>query len=71
LQQVLYFFFILKGCGDNKCRVFSYDGVKNEYKLLKEIEAHESDINCVKFHPKIENVLATSSDDYNIKFWKF
>jgi len=31
--------------------------------------AHENDINCVAFHPKI-NIFATCSDDQMIKIWK-
>ena len=36
----------------------------------KKISAHDSDINCVKFHPK-KRLLATCSDSGDIKIWKF
>lgn len=36
----------------------------------KKLSAHPGDINCVKFHPELR-MLASCSDDGDIKLWKF
>lgn len=33
-------------------------------------KAHDSDLNCVRWHPKLGNILATCSDDHTIKIWR-
>jgi WD40 repeat protein len=32
--------------------------------------AHESDVNCVQFHPLNPELLASCSDDGLVKLWK-
>jgi WD40 repeat protein len=38
-------------------------------RVLKHVSAHESDVNCVSFHPTDGRVLATAGDDMTIKVW--
>lgn len=33
--------------------------------------AHDQDVNCVKWHPRNPNVLASCSDDETVKIWAF
>lgn len=43
---------------------------KLEYKITSEIEnAHENDVNCVKYNDK-GDLIASASDDCLIKIWK-
>ncbi|EGC40348.1 hypothetical protein DICPUDRAFT_74124 [Dictyostelium purpureum] len=50
-----------EGTGDNK----------DQYKvLLKKEGAHDSDVNCTKWNPKHENILASCGDDGTIKIWE-
>ncbi|XP_071686705.1 protein CIA1 [Rutidosis leptorrhynchoides] len=47
----------------------SYDGPT--YKLLlKKEKAHDMDINCVRWSPTENRILASASDDGTIKIWK-
>ena len=38
--------------------------------IEKKLSAHDSDVNCVKFHPTVR-LLASCSDDMSIKLWGF
>lgn len=38
--------------------------------LVKVDGAHRSDLNCVRWHPTMGNILATCSDDSTIKIWQ-
>ena len=54
-------------------RICIYDAGKDateEVQLLCKLEkGHTSDVNCVSWHPKEENVLATCGDDNLVKIW--
>ncbi len=39
--------------------------------LCTKSQAHEQDINCVRWHPTDPNLLASASDDGKIKLWQF
>lgn len=64
-------------CGDDFVRVFKEvspgpeSGDKVSFELVHKIKAHESDVNCVKWHPKLSNYLASAGDDGRVKIWKW
>ncbi len=37
--------------------------------MSSQLNAHDSDVNCVAFHPKDSSVLASVGDDMVIKIW--
>ncbi|OLY85145.1 Histone-binding protein RBBP4 [Smittium mucronatum] len=39
------------------------------FKATKEVHAHNAEINCVKFNPNSETILATGSSDYTVALW--
>ena len=60
--------------GDNALRVFR-ERPGNDGQLSFEVEqavqdAHEGDINCVRFSPKDPTLLATAGDDGLVKLWR-
>jgi WD40 repeat protein len=71
---------IIASCGaDNKLCIFELsrkslddkDSEQFEYNiLLSKSNAHETDVNCVAFHPNIWGLLATVADDKSVKLWK-
>uniref|UniRef100_T1ISH2 Probable cytosolic iron-sulfur protein assembly protein Ciao1 n=1 Tax=Strigamia maritima TaxID=126957 RepID=T1ISH2_STRMM len=66
---------IATGCGDNCIRVFreseSYDLNNPSYNLVATmLKAHDQDVNCVTWNPKIPGLLASCSDDGLVKLWK-
>jgi len=65
---------IATACGDDGLRVFGRDKSDNELpfnELAREVQAHETDINCVAWNPVQPDVLATAADDHTVKVWKF
>jgi cytosolic iron-sulfur protein assembly protein CIAO1 len=62
--------FIASAGADNQLKIFKVELESKSFALVKEIDAHTEDINCVAFSPVDPNVLATCSDDMEIKLWK-
>lgn len=76
---------IATGCGDNAIRIFRESDSTNGSKILNEdflknqpefehvqtIEnAHEQDVNCVRWNPKTGKILLSCSDDGSVKLWR-
>lgn len=66
---------IATACGDDYIRIFKEtpvtEGVdKSSLELVCKIKAHNSDVNCVKWHPSLENYLASTGDDGCVKIWE-
>lgn len=66
---------IATACGDDYIRIFQESKVtdgtdKISLNLVCKIKAHDSDVNCVKWHPKLRNYLATTGDDGCVKIWE-
>lgn len=38
--------------------------------LTTQERAHVADVNCIKFHPTLPNILASCSDDGTVKIWR-
>lgn len=66
---------IATACGDDQIRIFkeSETSTKNEptFELETRILAHKQDVNCVKWNPVVPGLLMSTSDDGDIKLWKF
>lgn len=63
---------IATACGDNAIRIFSGNDEDPSYDLqLTLSEAHFQDVNCVSWNPSIIGLLASCSDDGQIKLWVF
>jgi len=66
---------IATACGDDHIRVFkeSETSNKNEptFELETNILAHKQDVNAVKWNPVVPGLLLSTSDDGDIKLWKF
>lgn len=67
---------IATACGDDTIRVFKEDDNSDPnaptFNLLHtEERAHGQDVNCVSWNKKVPGVLASCSDDGDIKLWKF
>ncbi|KAH7815909.1 WD40-repeat containing protein CIAO1 [Monocercomonoides exilis] len=59
------------GSGDNALRLYVEDPETRHFILSATIlEAHGSDINCVRFNPAYSNILATCGDDNVIHVWR-
>lgn len=62
-------------CGDDMIRIFkeSPESKKNEpiFNLLVSQTAHRQDINTVQWSPKDQNLLISTSDDGDVKLWRF
>jgi len=76
---------IATGCGDNAIRIFresdsnrsnnilNEDLLRNqpEFEHVQTIEnAHEQDVNCVRWNPKTSKLLLSCSDDGSVKLWR-
>jgi len=58
--------------GDNNICILVKDPKSLLFSVRENIQsAHKTDINCVRWHPKNPNILASCSDDGQIKFWNF
>lgn len=55
---------------DNQLKIFQINLDSKSYNLVKEIDAHSEDINCVMFSPVEPNLIATCSDDMDVKIWR-
>ncbi|KAL7051177.1 hypothetical protein ACKWTF_004370 [Chironomus riparius] len=66
---------IATACGDDHIRIFKEadNSTKNEpiFDLETKILAHKQDVNAVKWNPVIPGLLLSTSDDGDIKIWKF
>ncbi|XP_052803579.1 probable cytosolic iron-sulfur protein assembly protein CIAO1 homolog [Mya arenaria] len=67
---------LVTGGGDDCIRVFREEegSDKNQpsYNLSASVrKAHSQDINCVAWNPKVENFLASCSDDGTVKLWNY
>ncbi|ODN02690.1 putative cytosolic iron-sulfur protein assembly protein Ciao1 [Orchesella cincta] len=67
---------IATACGDDHIRIFrevpaTNELEKNNFELLFALRAHSADVNCVKWHPRLENILASTGDDGCVKVWKW
>lgn len=71
--------FIATACADNTIRVFSVTEASGEDglgpRLTCELEckreaAHPLDVNCVRWHPKDPQLLASAGDDGSIRIWR-
>lgn len=72
------------GCGDNAVRLFegeqpqnaelsgSHDHGAAAFQLaLTKQQAHNADVNCVRWSPKDPMLLATAGDDNSIRLWRY
>lgn len=72
------------GCGDNAVRLFeggqpqsaelsgSGDHGAAAFQLaLTKQQAHNADVNCVRWSPKDPTLLATAGDDNTIRLWRY
>lgn len=66
---------IATACGDDHIRIFKEadNSTKNEpiFELEAKILAHKQDVNSVMWNPIIPGLLLSTSDDGDIKVWKF
>ncbi len=67
---------IATGGGDDCIKIFREEAGSSVHEptftcLVTVPTAHSQDINCVKWHPKTPGLLATCSDDGDIKLWRF
>jgi len=59
------------GGGEDTIRVFREDAASGEWVCeVQQHESHDMDVNCVTWNPKLENVLASCSDDETVKIWR-
>ncbi|KAA6402320.1 MAG: cytosolic iron-sulfur assembly component 1 [Streblomastix strix] len=59
------------GGNDNTLRIFTEDPINHQFFLEASVpDAHNSDINCVRFNPVETQYLATCSDDMLIHIWE-
>lgn len=67
---------IATGCGDDAIRIFKEDDGSDPnaptFSLICSVEkAHNQDVNCVAWNPVVKGMLASCSDDGEIKIWNF
>ena len=77
---------LLAGCSDNGLRIFeevqSIDSdaasldpssfQQPSFKMFVHREqAHDFDVNCVRWHPKDPLLLASAGDDNSVKLWRY
>ncbi|KAL1490175.1 hypothetical protein ABEB36_012911 [Hypothenemus hampei] len=65
---------IATACGDDAIRIFKEDEGCDEnaptFSILCNLErAHNQDVNCIAWNPVVKGVLASCSDDGEIKIW--
>ncbi|XP_058817894.1 probable cytosolic iron-sulfur protein assembly protein Ciao1 [Topomyia yanbarensis] len=62
-------------CGDDMIRVFrEADGSNSNeptFELVASKHAHSQDVNTVEWNPLVAGLLVTTSDDGDVKLWKF
>jgi WD40 repeat protein len=54
---------------DGTVRVWSVDAAAGSARVVSTLTGHEGHAERVAFHPKEENVLASTSDDRTVRFW--
>lgn len=67
---------IATACGDDIIRIFKEDGGSDveapTFSMVVSVEpAHGQDVNCVAWSPVVAGLLASCSDDGEIKLWKY
>jgi WD40 repeat protein len=66
---------IATACGDDHIRIFKEadNSTKNEpsFELETKILAHRQDVNAVKWNPVVAGLLLSTSDDGDVKLWRF
>jgi len=75
---------IATGAADDHIRIFqqastdsgsildsSGSPLSESYECVVSTKGHASDINCVKWNPVKDDILASASDDGSVKIWKF
>lgn len=67
---------IATACGDDVVRIFKEDDGCREneptFSLVNTMErSHSQDVNCVAWNGKVKGLLASCSDDGEIKLWNF
>lgn len=69
--------YIASGAADDAIRIFAQDpaslnAMAPSYQLLhSQIHAHDSDVNCVAWNPKLTDTLASAGDDFVVKVWQW
>jgi cytosolic iron-sulfur protein assembly protein CIAO1 len=70
--------YIVTGAADNSIAIFRErgggggGGGVEGFDLVTKVEnAHNCDVNCVRWHPKEKGVLASAGDDGSITIWQF
>eukprot|EP00945_MAST-04E_sp_MAST-4E-sp1_P004551 g4551.t1 len=63
---------IVSGAADDKICVFGEDsaGSGKYHTVCNFSNAHSGDVNCVTWHPKNCDALASSGDDFTVKLWE-
>ena len=62
-------------CGDDNIRIFKEDPTVGDrhqptFTLLETLnKAHSEDVNTVQWNPKVPGLLASGSDDGDVKLW--
>ena len=69
------------GSGDNSICVFEEEQLassdvnpqqKPSFQLsIRKLDAHPTDVNCVRWHPKDPDLLASAGDDGCIRLWRY
>ncbi|KAJ3650212.1 hypothetical protein Zmor_021913 [Zophobas morio] len=67
---------IATACGDDTVRIFKEDDCSDDNaptfsQIVCVDRAHSQDVNCVSWNPSLPEILASASDDGEIKLWKF
>lgn len=64
--------FLVTGGSDDSIQIFVAANGSNDFKQLLAVDkAHESDVNCVSWHPHDPSLLASAGDDHVVKIWRF
>ena len=67
---------IVSGAGDNSIVLLYKDSSDSSQSIVEEsriINAHDNDVNCVRWNPhsRYQHLLASAGDDGKIKIWEF
>uniref|UniRef100_A0A6G1SC74 Probable cytosolic iron-sulfur protein assembly protein Ciao1 n=1 Tax=Aceria tosichella TaxID=561515 RepID=A0A6G1SC74_9ACAR len=63
---------IASASGDNSLAIYRMDTKENTFICSdKSSQSHDCDVNCVSWHPRQSSLLASGSDDFKIKLWKY
>ncbi len=61
---------IASGAGDNNVRVFNAAAAGVPC-VAEQRQAHAGDVNCVRWNPKVAQLLASGGDDNVVRLWTF